>query len=170
MQLCGPVWNVDATARHGSVVAPWRPAHCPEARQWGLAKGLQMRDLALDTGCTTPSPTSIYGPPPPPPLRERTGGRLLCAPGVDIIVTEIFWWGWGGGAGLAQGLGEGAGGLGWQDEMTIMKLPFVICCAGMCNGCRVTVRVEPLMALSMNLQLSQHPGYALFPLHCLHKS
>ena len=59
-------------------------------------------------------------------------------------------------------------GAGFGPAMT--KLPFVICCAGMCNGCRVTVCVELLMALSMNLQLSQHPDYALLPLHCLHKS
>ena len=82
--------------------------------------------------------------PPPPCISYALAG-------VGIIVTEIFWWGWGG---------VWAG----DDEMTITKLPFGICCTGMCNGCRVTVRIEPLMALSMNLQLSR------LPLHCLHKS
>ena len=68
---------------------------------------------------------------------------------------------------ILVGVGVGQVWAG-DDEMTITKLPFVICCAGMCNGCHVTVRVEPLMALSMNLQLS--PGYVLLPLHCLQKS
>ena len=57
------------------------------------------------------APTS----PPPPP---RHANLLSSTPGVDIIVMVIFWW-WGVWAG--------------DDEMTIMKLPFVICCAGMCN-------------------------------------
>ena len=70
---------------------------------------------------------------PPPPSPPRHANLLSSTPGVDIIVMVIFWW-WGIWAG--------------DDKMTIMKLPFVICCAGMCNGCRVAVHVEPLIALA----------------------
>ena len=49
----------------------------------------------------------------------------LRAPGVQIIVTEIFWWGWGG---------EGEGRAGGY-EMTIIDLVQYSSCGVQWQGC-----------------------------------
>ena len=56
-----------------------------------------------------PPPKKHFCPPPPPrppfgaPMYSKQSSDCTAfVPGVDIIVTELFWWGWGGGGGVFE--------------------------------------------------------------------